>query len=133
VSTSPVVQDSCGCVYFLRGGDRLPLNRCPLHGEDDPSRSLLATDGVSILPWDAASYFRALLARLERQIPDGPLDPALLDAIHDDMKAQSADVGPLSTILAMLVRSAILTVEGGTWRFVHRWEYDPQINDYVRR
>jgi hypothetical protein len=93
----------------------------------------LATDGVSILPWDAAWYFRVLLERLERHIPEGPLDPALLDDVYSAIKSQTDDVGPHSNILAMLVRSAILTVQGGMWRFVHRWNYDSQINDYVRR
>jgi hypothetical protein len=93
----------------------------------------LGTDGVSILPWDAGWYFRVLLDRLERRIPEGPLDPAVLDDMYSAIKSQSEDVGSHSNILAMLVRSAILTVEGGLWRFVHRWQYDPQINDYVRR
>jgi hypothetical protein len=133
VNEPSVVEDSCGCIYVLRDGDRLPAFRCPLHGEDDPTRSLLGTDGVSILPWDAGWYFQVLLERLERRIPEGPLDPALLDDVYRTIKSQTDDVGPYSTILAMLVRSAILTVEGGTWRFVHRWTYDSSTNDYVRR
>lgn len=132
MSTTRVVQDSCGCIYALRDGERLPARRCPLHGEDDPTRSLLGSDGVSILPYDAAWYFHVLLERLERRIPEGPLDPALLYDVYRFIRAQTNEVGPYSTILAMLVRSALLTVEGGVWRFVHRWRYDSDINDYVR-
>jgi hypothetical protein len=73
-----------------------------------------------------------LLERLERRIPEDALDPALLDDVYNVVKSQRDDFGPFSDVLAMLVRSAILTVKGGTWRFVHRWKYDPQINDYVR-
>ncbi len=109
------------------------MSPCPLHGEEDPNRSLNASHGVSILPWDASSYFAVLLQRLGREIPEGALEPALLDGVHRDLRALSDDVGPLSYILAMLVRSNILTVQGGTWRFVHRWKYDSAIDDYVRR
>jgi hypothetical protein len=133
VSQTSFVQDSCGCEYVLRDGDRLPIARCPLHGEDDPTRSFLATDGVSILPWDAMLYFQLLLERLERNIPEEPLDPALLDDVYDTIKSQCGVVGSHSNILAMLARSAILTVHGVKWQFVHRWTYDSTINDYVRR
>jgi hypothetical protein len=104
-----------------------------VHGDEDPSRPLNASHGVSILPWDAAFYFAVLLQRLGHDIPEGAIDPVLLDDVHRQVMSMSNDMGPLSHILAMLARSNILTVQGGTWRFVHRWKYAPEINDYVRR
>jgi hypothetical protein len=127
-----VVQDDCGCVYAVGEHGRIPAFRCPVHGGDDASRPLLASDAVSILPWDAALFLAMLLERLHRQLPDGPLDAAVLGDVYEAVEATSRDVGPLDRIVAMLARSAILTATDAGWRFTHRWHFDQAANDYIR-
>jgi hypothetical protein len=133
VSDESIVQDSCGCVYLVRGRERLAVNRCPVHGHDDPTRSLFNSDGFQILTWDAGFYFRTLLDRLEQRVPEDLLDPELLDDVYRTVRSKSDHVGSYSTILALLVRSAILTQQDGGWRFVHRWVYNSETEDYDRR
>ena len=130
-----VVQEGCGCVYARTDQGRIAAFRCPLHGGEDVDthRTLLASDAVSILPWDASLFFHTMLQRLDRQVPTGALDPALLGDAYAAVRADaSGEVGPLSDLLAMLARSKILASSNGTWCFTHRWRYDPVTKDYVR-
>jgi hypothetical protein len=115
-----------------QGREPVTAFRCPLHGGDADERPLLASEGASILPWDAMYYLALLLKRLGANVSDSPLDQGLLDDVHCAAVADHSEVSSLSHILAMMARSNIMVEKGPSWRFTHAWRFDSALNDYVR-